>query len=597
MVILFPLLGSLLGFAIQFSTFPITSSYRYSTDIPADDMDKKLLLTMQSACNSEGVNLPWDKIGQIMGDQISGGAVIQHLAKLRSRMVEQGLSVPPPLRRGGTTRISTGYSGNRASVIPVKNSARKPSALKLAKKLMSDEEDSDGDDWGSDSDGEYDRSRAKNPRLNQKVKKNNIKQEDSDNEETSRKKIGDKRKRVVSNLDTPSKAARVGRPISYKELNAGSEHEDFDSSDSENAEDGEPRVGGGASFMSLVDIIPQKGQLARKTSSKHSSLIVILHVGISDRAKAKLRSLGATPRDHVETEPISESDAIEGGNEQLVNEDEPMSLVAVQHSGETPVTFAQGNSGYGTVPVYQNFIGQGGYAGNAHSAEVGMSKGGPYTTQSMYMNPSFFNGGNSQFGSMGGAPGYGTYGDFGTNTLPLGNPFSSHGPGNHAGLPSNGSIHQSGFPNNGSNHQVVIPSNSFSHQMVLPSYVSNNEINSSSNDPHNQVDFLSNGAADFLEFQSTSAGYQQQSPSKSQQPTTVTQQSVGPDVKTASNSGPSTTMHTPNPDSTYTVGENDGSFGWEFGDFGATADDNINEFFGPFDSDGEGYNGKERSSG
>lgn len=50
-----------------------------------EELDKKLLLTIQSECNKHSIQLPWDAIGKTMGEHISGGAVIQHLAKLRTR--------------------------------------------------------------------------------------------------------------------------------------------------------------------------------------------------------------------------------------------------------------------------------------------------------------------------------------------------------------------------------------------------------------------------------------------------------------------------------------------------------------------------------
>jgi hypothetical protein len=50
-----------------------------------DELDKKLLLTIQSECNKQYIPLPWNAIGKTMGEHISGGAVIQHLAKLRTR--------------------------------------------------------------------------------------------------------------------------------------------------------------------------------------------------------------------------------------------------------------------------------------------------------------------------------------------------------------------------------------------------------------------------------------------------------------------------------------------------------------------------------
>ena len=56
------------------------------TDDSTDEMDKKLLLSIQSECNAQGVNIPWNSIAGIVGPTITGSAVIQHLAKLRIRM-------------------------------------------------------------------------------------------------------------------------------------------------------------------------------------------------------------------------------------------------------------------------------------------------------------------------------------------------------------------------------------------------------------------------------------------------------------------------------------------------------------------------------
>lgn len=51
-----------------------------------DEMDKKLLLSIQSECNAQGVVIPWNNIASLVGPTITGSAVIQHLAKLRIRM-------------------------------------------------------------------------------------------------------------------------------------------------------------------------------------------------------------------------------------------------------------------------------------------------------------------------------------------------------------------------------------------------------------------------------------------------------------------------------------------------------------------------------
>ena len=80
--------------------------------ITLEALDKKLLLCIQVACNQDGTKIPWDKVGQFMNDNNTGGpitegAIVQHLAKLRVRMINENLPVPPPLKRGGLSRIST----------------------------------------------------------------------------------------------------------------------------------------------------------------------------------------------------------------------------------------------------------------------------------------------------------------------------------------------------------------------------------------------------------------------------------------------------------------------------------------------------------
>ena len=118
------------------------------------------------------MNIPWNKIAALVGPTIPGSAVIQHLAKLRVRMfpntlqhihlvvadtiigmVQQGLSVPPPLRRGSGQRISTALSippsGRTANYpIPAHKGPSKPRQVRR-KKMASENTDSEG--YGSDS--------------------------------------------------------------------------------------------------------------------------------------------------------------------------------------------------------------------------------------------------------------------------------------------------------------------------------------------------------------------------------------------------------------------------------------------------------------
>ncbi|KAK2732319.1 hypothetical protein FQN55_004261 [Onygenales sp. PD_40] len=65
-----------------------------------DQLDNKLLLSIQFACSAVGIRIPWQEVAEQMGNGISEGAIVQHLAKLRKRMDDMGLDVPPPLKRG-----------------------------------------------------------------------------------------------------------------------------------------------------------------------------------------------------------------------------------------------------------------------------------------------------------------------------------------------------------------------------------------------------------------------------------------------------------------------------------------------------------------
>lgn len=189
-------------------------------------MDKKLLLTIQSVCNTDGVKIPWDKVGEIMGDQITDGAVIQHLAKLRQRMVAQGLSVPPPLRRGGASLISTGYSGSS-------HSASKPTAARRTKAItnrassdatqgVKEEDDEDIDiDKASDPDGEFIETPSKRVKREPKGRTSRVKKNNSDDDDEhvpKAEKANSKRKRTE-----PEAKADANSEIDNAESTAASE--------------------------------------------------------------------------------------------------------------------------------------------------------------------------------------------------------------------------------------------------------------------------------------------------------------------------------------------------------------------------------------
>ena len=242
-----------------------------------------LLLAVQQACNVKNVAVPWDDIGRIMGPQITGGAVIQHLAKLRIRMVAQDLPVPPPLRRGGGgSRISTTVSSSGPKVNATKKGSVKDNPTSTKSKPMKSKKagkrsppgsddsgsESDSDAWkDDDSDAEFGEHRAKREKANAKVPmKRKFKVEDSD-EEVDIPTQPPKRKHKKSKSNSRHLSAYGttdinGVPIDYE-------------SDSEDDNDAE-LVGAGESWLDLEDDYVSRPKTGTKTPYKKKSLVVSL---------------------------------------------------------------------------------------------------------------------------------------------------------------------------------------------------------------------------------------------------------------------------------------------------------------------------------
>ena len=245
-------------------------------------MDKKLLLAIQYSCNSAGLAVPWTNIGNIMGDEITGGAVIQHLAKLRIRMVAAGLPVPPPLRRGGgSSRLSTSASSSskakgapnkdgNAQAAPNKNNSTPAKPKKTGKRAAagSDESEDEGDFWkNDDSDAEYGQPRAKRAKFNARgPMQRKIKAEDSDEEDATPLKAP-KRKHQSSKSSSRDLSAYGETDINGVPIDYGSDVED-----DTNAE----LVAAGAPFLALEDDYASHPEIGKKTPYKKKSLIVSL---------------------------------------------------------------------------------------------------------------------------------------------------------------------------------------------------------------------------------------------------------------------------------------------------------------------------------
>lgn len=111
-----------------------------------------------------------------MKNGISDGAIVQHLAKLRTRMVEAGLEVPPPLRRGGTTMPSKMGGGTSR---PLRNS-----------KVKKEPKDDYDDEQGSEEEETYRREsgRGRKEKLRKhkhKSMRSKVSDDDDDSDEES----------------------------------------------------------------------------------------------------------------------------------------------------------------------------------------------------------------------------------------------------------------------------------------------------------------------------------------------------------------------------------------------------------------------------
>jgi hypothetical protein len=165
-----------------------------------------------------------------MDEKVSGGAIIQHLAKIRQRLVSQGISVPPPLRRGGGNAISN--SNNRktqsGSSTPLKKT--KSSVIDKFENQASGSEDGEFVvDRATDSEEEYGEARAKYVKYDTKAKgrQKGLKEADSgdkEQEEEVASKTGNKRKRVRNSCGSLKQRKGAKSRAQMRKDNVGGRH-------------------------------------------------------------------------------------------------------------------------------------------------------------------------------------------------------------------------------------------------------------------------------------------------------------------------------------------------------------------------------------
>ena len=207
-----------------------------------------------------------------MGEKFSDGAIVQHMSKLRQKMVENNLPVPPPLKRGTTVVPSKIYATSgtvrRKSMPDTPNNAStvvttpKPKQSASKKRTRRSGVDSDSDsqpdedqmDIGDTSDEEYGASgkKKKKQTKSKKVTKKRAVQEamevdDEDTEQTQKEdtvvesKVAEE-ETIKESIETPGPAIRTrGVRPDYSKLEQVSDEEDEVNLDSDDVKDGDEK--------------------------------------------------------------------------------------------------------------------------------------------------------------------------------------------------------------------------------------------------------------------------------------------------------------------------------------------------------------------
>ena len=91
----------------------------------AEVYDQRCLLALQHVLSVKGIKIPWDEVGAKLGPTITEGAIVQHLAKLRTRLENDGVKVTPALQRGGRVRTSRAATDNNVKTVSAKGAVTK----------------------------------------------------------------------------------------------------------------------------------------------------------------------------------------------------------------------------------------------------------------------------------------------------------------------------------------------------------------------------------------------------------------------------------------------------------------------------------------
>lgn len=310
-----------------------------------------------------------------MEERVSGGAIIQHLAKLRQRCAAAGINVPPPLRRGGGNGNSNSRGRNTglgtpaapmqaaptpAAPTPAASRRTRASANISLENRVSEREEEDIDvDGASESEEEFGsqhagqstpKSKGREPKV-EEADEDEIEQEDGDtasNAGKKRKRSGDsngppKRKRGPAKRKNRKRKnskgdQRAPSSVSSSDENGSSDDESQISDDGGYQQDsvGRRYFAVGADFFEDYD--EDEAPNLRESDSKGTKaaqLVAVLRLGESERAKGFLHDLQdqekAAHETNAETFAYSRTTSVtgfNGGRENIVYGDEASSNVA-----------------------------------------------------------------------------------------------------------------------------------------------------------------------------------------------------------------------------------------------------------------------------
>jgi hypothetical protein len=171
----------------------------------AEQKDIMILLNLVRICTENGIKLPWDEVAQNIGPAVTGNAVIQHLAKLKKRVllgtqISKSSGIYKPLKSGGAksrlTKPFTTFQEDQSDMDPDDGDPDDSFGEKVKKRnarsrQIKKENNDDGDEYGVKK-GKYKLS-GKRP-VKKHFSRLNQHEEESDTESESPKKKAGRRK-------------------------------------------------------------------------------------------------------------------------------------------------------------------------------------------------------------------------------------------------------------------------------------------------------------------------------------------------------------------------------------------------------------------